>query len=143
MSDEGQKPDENQSEWSFDDASAEGKKGVGDTLKRLLTVGISAAFMTEESIRTYLGEMKLPKEALSLLLQGAKKSKEELMGRVGNEIVAIIHKIDFVEEASRFVENHKFRISAEVEVLKKTNSEKNADKNNDKETGIKVTLNKK
>ena len=41
------------------------------------------------------------------------------MNRVGNEIVKVISKIDFVKEASRFVEEHKFKISAEVEVLKK------------------------
>ena len=97
---------------------------VGDTLKKLLAAGVSAAFMTEESIRSFVSDLKLPKETLHLLLQGATKSKEELMNRVGNEIVKVISKIDFVKEASRFVEEHKFKISAEVEVLKKENHQK-------------------
>jgi len=92
---------------------------ITDTIKKILTTGLSAAFMTEESIRSFVSELKLPKETLNLLLQGASKSKEELMNRVGNEIVKVISKIDFVKEASRFVEEHKFKISAEVEVLKK------------------------
>jgi len=33
-----------------------------------------------------------------------------------------VQKIDFVKEASRFVEEHKFRITAEIDVVKK-NSE--------------------
>lgn len=85
----------------------------------MISAGIGAAFMTEESIRSYLAEVRLPKDVMNLLLQSASKSKEELLDRVGNEVVRIISKIDFVDEASRFVEEHKFRISAEVEVIKK------------------------
>ena len=92
---------------------------IGETIKKLLATGISAAFMTEESVRSFVTEMKLPKETLNLLLQGASKSKEELMNRVGREVIAIISKIDFVKEASRFVEEHKFRINAEIEVIRK------------------------
>ncbi|MCM2282499.1 MAG: hypothetical protein NDI61_11715 [Bdellovibrionaceae bacterium] len=97
---------------------------VGDTLKKLLTAGVSAAFMTEESIRSFVSELKLPKETLNLLLAGAAKSKEELTHRVSREIINIISKIDFVKEASRFVEEHKFKISAEIEVIRKEKSDK-------------------
>jgi hypothetical protein len=92
---------------------------MSDTLKKLFTAGVSAAFMTEESIRSFVSEMKLPKETLNLLLQGAAKSKEELMNRVSREVIGIISKIDFVKEASRFAEEHKFKITAEIEVIKK------------------------
>ena len=92
---------------------------VGDTLKKLLSAGVSAAFMTEEHIRSFVSESKLPKETLNLLLAGASKSKEEITNRVTNEVIKIISKIDFVKEASRFVEEHKFKISAEIDVVKK------------------------
>lgn len=105
-----------------DDSSGDRGAPLSDTIKKILTTGLSAAFMTEESIRSFVSDLKLPKETLNILLQGATKSKEELMNRVGNEIVKVISKIDFVKEASRFVEEHKFKISAEVEVLKKDTS---------------------
>jgi hypothetical protein len=92
---------------------------LGDTLKKVLTTGITAAFMTEEAIRSRVSELKLPKETLNLLLSGASKGRDELMNRVSNEVIRIINKIDFVKEASRFVEEHKFKITAEVEVTKK------------------------
>lgn len=92
---------------------------MGEAIKKLVSTGISAAFMTEEAIRSRVSDMKLPKETLNILLTGASKSKDELMNRVSNEVIRIINKIDFVKEASRFVEEHKFRITAEVEVLKK------------------------
>jgi hypothetical protein len=80
--------------------------------------------MTEESIRRIVTDMHLPKETINLLLQGASRSKEELMNRVSREVITIISKIDFVKEASRFVEEHKFRVTAEIEVLPKTGSVK-------------------
>ena len=41
------------------------------------------------------------------------------MNVVTNEVVNVIKKIDFVKEAARFVEEHKFRVTAEIEVLKR------------------------
>ncbi|HWU42755.1 MAG TPA: hypothetical protein VN132_04925 [Bdellovibrio sp.] len=97
---------------------------LGDTVKKVFTAGVSAAFMTEESLRTYIGELKLPKEVYNLLLQSANKSKEEITNRVGREIVNILDKIDFVKEFSKFAETHKFKITAEIDIIKKdsTNS---------------------
>ncbi len=92
---------------------------VSKTLSKLVTAGISAAFMTEEHVRAFVSDLKLPKETLNLLVSGAAKSKEELMNKVSKEVIGIISKIDFVKEASRFVEEHKFKITAEVEVMKK------------------------
>ncbi|MGZ3771486.1 MAG: hypothetical protein ACXVCP_15370 [Bdellovibrio sp.] len=92
---------------------------LGDTVKKVFTAGVSAAFMTEESLRAYLSELKLPKEALNLLIQGAHKSKDEITQRVTKEILGIIQKIDIVKEASKFAESHKFKITAEIDIVKK------------------------
>ena len=90
-----------------------------ETVKKLFSVGIGAAFMTEESIRNYLADIKLPKEVLGFILQSANKGKEELVGRVSKEIGGLLSHIDIVKEASKFAVNHKFKISAEIEVLPK------------------------
>lgn len=105
------------------DEDGDSKSGIADTLKRLFAVGVGAAFLTEESIRNALGEAKLPKELLQSVLHAALKSKEELTNKVTREVLQIISKIDFVKEASRFVETHKFKISAEIEVMKKDTEE--------------------
>lgn len=102
-----------------DDASKKDEKGVTDALKKVFTAGVSAAFMTEESIRSYLGELKLPKEVLQVLIQSANKSKDEVTQRVTKEVVGIIQKIDFVKEFSKFAETHKFKITAEIDIIKK------------------------
>lgn len=95
----------------------------GEMLKRVMSVGLGAAFMTEESVRSALGGMNLPKEVLMTILQGASRSKEEFLNKVGNETIKLVSKIDFVKEASRFVEEHKFKINAEIEVVKKDTGE--------------------
>jgi hypothetical protein len=92
---------------------------IGEAVKKLFTAGVTAAFMTEESIRGYLADLKLPKEILNVIIQGASKSKDELTGRVGKEVISMIQKIDFIKEASRFAETHKFKITAEIEIQKK------------------------
>lgn len=94
-----------------------------DMVRKVMSVGLGAAFMTEESVRSALGGMNLPKEVLSSILSQANRGKEDLLNRIGNETIKLISKIDFVKEASRFVEEHKFRINAEIEVVKKENGE--------------------
>lgn len=101
------------------ESSAKNSGLLGDTLRKVFTAGVSAAFMTEESVRAYLADLKLPKEILNLLLQQANKSKEEITGKVSKEMLAMLQKIDFVKEASKFAETHKFKITAEIEIQKK------------------------
>jgi hypothetical protein len=91
----------------------------GEVLKKVMSVGLGAAFMTEESVRSALSGLNLPKEVLTSILQGANRSKEEFLNKIGNETIKLMSKIDFVKEASRFVEEHKFRIQAEIEVVKR------------------------
>lgn len=124
---------DNDEDEGFPSASDRGDKdapSMSDTIRKIVTTGVSAAFLTEEAIRSRVSEMKLPKETLNLLLQGATKSKEQLMNRISDEVVGIISKIDFVKEASRFVEEHKFRVTAEIEVLKR--DEKSPEKTTEK-----------
>lgn len=97
---------------------------IGETVKKLFTAGVSAAFMTEESVRSYLAELKLPKEILNVVVQGASKSKDEITNRVSKEVIGILQKIDVVKEFSRFAETHKFKITAEIEIQKKDSNSK-------------------
>jgi hypothetical protein len=90
-----------------------------EMVRKVMSVGLGAAFMTEESVRSALSGVNLPKEVLSTILSQANRSKEDFLNKIGNETIKLISKIDFVKEASRFVEEHKFKIQAEIEVVKK------------------------
>ena len=104
------------------------KSLFGDTIKKVITSGVTGAFMTEEALRGYLSDLKLPKELLNLILQSAQKSKDEITQRVSKEMISMIQKIDLTKEVSRFAESHKFRISAEIEFIKKDTEKKSSEK---------------
>ena len=116
-----------QVKWPPEGATTEGADDRGsimnEMLKKLFMAGMSAAFLTEETIRTFVGDVKLPKETLNLLIAGAKNSKDEVVNRVGREISVMIQKIDLVSEFSRFMQDHKFKVQMEIEVLPKTKKE--------------------
>lgn len=114
--------DKDRKEQEREQEEEEGSLKFSEIVRKVMSVGLGAAFMTEESVRSALGGINLPKEVLTAILQQANRSKEEFLNRIGNETIRLISKIDFVKEASRFVEDHKFRIQAEIEVVKKDQS---------------------
>lgn len=66
---------------------------------------------------------EVSKEIIGNVVGQALKAKEDITLRVSNEMITLIQKIDFVKEFSKFAETHKFKISAEVEILKKDSKE--------------------
>ncbi len=114
----------------FNWETEEQKPSVSEGLKKILTSGISAV-MSEDGVRQYLQELKLPKDALGSLVKGVASAKEEIVSRVGSEFSKLVEKIDLVDELSKFLRENKIKISAEIEFTKKekTKTEKNkADK---------------
>ena len=75
-----------------------------DTIKKIISAG-SPTDISKEFIGTLLGQ--------------ALKAKDEVSSKVTNEMISLIRKIDFVKEFSKFAENHKFKVSAEIEIMKK------------------------
>lgn len=81
---------------------------ISDTIKKILSSG-SPTEISKEIIGTVVGQ--------------ALKAKDDITVKVTNEMIGLVRKIDFVKEFSKFAENHKFKITAEVEVLKKERSD--------------------
>ena len=51
------------------------------------------------------------------------KIKEDLMQKVGSEIIKNLNKIDLVKVMTQFAQEHKFKIHAEIEFEKKKKEE--------------------
>lgn len=126
---ENNKSDSNNVEfnWETETQKTTVSEGLTEGLKKILTTGISAVLMSEEGVRQYVQELKLPKDALGTLVKGIAKSKEEIVTRVGTEFSKLVEKIDLVEEMTKFLRENKIKISAEIEFSKKekNKSEKN------------------
>lgn len=84
-----------------------------DTIKKLIASG---------------SPTEVSKEIISNVVSQALKAKDDITVRVSNEMITLVQKIDFVKEFSKFAETHKFKISAEVEILKKDSKEGPSDK---------------
>lgn len=96
---------------------------LGDILKKVLTTGVTAAFMTEESVRTLLKDVPLPKDIVGGLVENAKNTKTEFVASVKNELKTYLDKIDIGREIDKIVEKYDFEVKATISLKKKKKSD--------------------
>ncbi|HXH30754.1 MAG TPA: hypothetical protein VNJ01_08060 [Bacteriovoracaceae bacterium] len=101
----------------MDEHSKDGK--LGDLFKKVLTTGVTAAFMTEESVRLLLKDLPLPKDIVGGLLENAKNTKTEFVSSVKNELKTYLDKIDLSKEIDKLVEKYDFEINAKISLKRK------------------------
>ena len=71
------------------------KDKATDVVKKVLSVGIGALFLTEESLRGLVSEMKIPKELLGGILDSANKTKNEFLGKLSSDVLdRVLDKVD-------------------------------------------------
>lgn len=92
---------------------------LGDIFKKVLTTGVTAAFMTEESVRALLKDAPLPKDIVGSLVENAKNTKTEFVASVKNELKAYLNKIDLSKEFDKVAEKYDFEIKATISLKKK------------------------
>lgn len=100
-----------------DNRDKDGK--IGDLLKKVLTTGVTAAFMTEESVRTLLKDLPLPKDMVGSLVENAKNTKTEFVASVKNELKSYLDKIDISKEIDKVVDKYDFEVKATISLKKK------------------------
>lgn len=71
---------------SSDEESTQQSRGP-EFIRKLLTVGVGTIFLTEESLRSLVSEVKLPKELLRGMLDSANKTKRDFLQNFSREIV--------------------------------------------------------
>lgn len=103
-----------------EDRDKDGK--LGDLLKKVITTGVTAAFMTEESVRALLKDVPLPKDIVGGLLENAKNTKTEFVASVKNELKSYLDKIDISKEIDKIAEKYDFEVKATISLKKKKKS---------------------
>jgi len=88
----------------------ENKEEIGFFKKALFT-GVGAFFMTEETIRQGLGELKLPQEFAKAVLKNAQKGKDEVLGIFRNEFHKVMQKYDVAAEMGKFLREHDMHVN--------------------------------
>lgn len=97
---------------------------LGDLFKKVLTTGVTAAFMTEESVRTLLKDVPLPKDIVGSLVDNAKNTKTEFVASVKNELKSYLDKINLSDEIEKIVDKYDFQINATISLKKKNKKDK-------------------
>jgi hypothetical protein len=85
-----------------------------DLLKRGILAGIGALFMTEDGVRSILGELKLPKEAAQFVINQVGKTKEDLFRMIASEIRGFLDSTNISEELRRALTGMSLEISTTV-----------------------------
>lgn len=93
-------------------------------IKKVVSVGVGAAFMTEESVKKILEDLPLPKEILSGLVQNAKGAKEDFTNGIREEIRNYLAKVDASKVATDILDRYDVEVEAKFKFNKKKNDEK-------------------
>src|ERR1700756_4870864 len=68
---------------------------AAELMKKVLTIGVGAIFLTEESLRGLIGEFKVPKELLSGILESAAKTKNDFLQSLSKDVLSrVSEKVD-------------------------------------------------
>jgi len=93
----------------------EADKGpIAGFMRELALTGLATFFMTEDSVRKYLKELKLPKDVSGLLFETITKKKDDFYSMVAKEVGKVVGKVDIEEAVGKFLEKHEVHVTASV-----------------------------
>ena len=87
---------------------------VPDIVKRAMISGMGAVFMTEETIRTAVTDLRLPKEAVGYLVQQADNTKEQFFSLIAREFREAFEKLDFTDEFAKLLSKFALEVKTEI-----------------------------
>ena len=87
---------------------------ITDLIKKTLIAGAGAVFMTEEGVRSFLGDLKLPKEVVQYMVAQVSKTKEDLFRILSLELRQFLESTNLADEVSRVLSSTSLEISTTV-----------------------------
>lgn len=95
------------------------KPKFSDILGKVVSTGMSAAFMTEDAVKSIIQDLPIPKELVGGLVQNAKNSKDEFISSVKTELRERLDKVDVSAEVDRIIEKYDIEVSAKIKLTPK------------------------
>jgi hypothetical protein len=105
------------------DRTQEEKPWWAEMVREMALTGLATVFMTEDTIRSQLKELRLPKELVAAILENVSKKKDDLIGLCAREFGKLISKFDLATEIGRFLEKHDVKIEAKISFQPKRKEE--------------------
>ena len=102
----------------------QGRAGTGadaggffpEALRRMLTVGFTGFFLTEEALRKALGD-SVPRDVIEFLLDQSQRMRGEFLDRISREFGRVLERIDPVEVARRLLDGRTVEVSARFRLV--------------------------
>lgn len=86
-----------------------------DFVKKILTAGVGAIFLTEESLKALVSEFKLPKEFLTQLLESANRTRKEFLENLSQDAInRVISKANPKELLKEILEDYDLELNVKV-----------------------------
>jgi hypothetical protein len=92
---------------------AESTVRVPDLVRRVLGLGFSGLFVTEEVLRRALGD-SLPRDWVDFAVQQSARTRRDLIERVAGEIGRTLDGVDLQRLAERLLRGHTVEVSARI-----------------------------
>jgi len=103
------------------------KTSAAELMKKVLTVGVGAIFLTEESLRSMISEFKLPKELLNGVIDSANKSKNEFLQSLSHDVISrVMDRLDAAAVIQEIFEKNEIELNVKINIRPKTKKSKSA-----------------
>lgn len=96
--------------------------GIPEMVKKAILSGLGTIFLSEEGIRSYLSDLKLPKEAVQFLLSQVAKTKEEALRVITEEIRSFLDETQLDDVFRKVLTNISLEISTKVRFVDESGS---------------------
>ena len=94
-------------------------KVLGDLARRALTTGIGSVFLSEESLRSQLAEMKLPKEAMAYVVSQADRTKKDIVNAIARKTREFLSRLEVDKVLARALVGTTVEIQTRIRILPK------------------------
>jgi len=111
------------SDKNHDSSDDKKERKISEALKKVISVGIGAAFLTEDVIKNTLADLPLPKDLLTGIVQNAKSAKTDFLELVREEIHGVLSKVDPKSLLSEVLQDYDVEVTAKFSFKKKRPSQ--------------------
>ena len=98
------------------------ESSITEAIKKVVSIGVDAAFMTEDAVKTVLSDLPLPKDIVTGLVQNAKGAKKEFSEGIRSEVREYLSKVDITKVVESTLEKYDFDVQAKVSLRRKDQS---------------------
>jgi polyhydroxyalkanoate synthesis regulator phasin len=101
------------------DKSEKKDSAIEGMIRKVVSVGVGAAFMTEESVKKIMEDLPLPKDIITGLVTNAKGAKDDFTNGVREELRNYLSKVDASKIATDILDRYDVEVEAKFRFKKK------------------------